>query len=125
LHVDEERLDARSKALMAAKNPTASHSSPAAMANGKVQAPFAKMVDSFERSVAQDTVRDEYTFHRQIHLWLAAGKLPDGKEATDVDALNERVYADLFLTPSSDPWLGLMPADAYSALADDGVCAKK
>ena len=28
---------------------------------------------------------------------------------TDVDTLNEWVYAELFLTPSSDPWLGLAP----------------
>jgi methylglutaconyl-CoA hydratase len=26
------------------------------------------------------------------------------------------VYAELFLTPSSDPWLGLLPAEAYAAL---------
>jgi hypothetical protein len=35
--------------------------------------------------------------------------------------LNERVYADLLLTPSSDTWLGLMPADTYTALEDNGV----
>jgi hypothetical protein len=38
-----------------------------------------------------------------------------------VDRLNERVYAELFLTPSSDPWLGLAPRDAYSALDGDGI----
>lgn len=31
------------------------------------------------------------------------------------------VYAELFLTPKSDPWLGLKPSDAYSALDHDGV----
>jgi hypothetical protein len=26
------------------------------------------------------------------------------------------VYAELFLMPRTDPWLGLVPADAYTAL---------
>jgi len=30
------------------------------------------------------------------------------------------VYAELFLTPSSDPWLGLLPG-AYTGLENDGV----
>ena len=42
-------------------------------------------------------------------------------ETTDVNTLNKRVYAELFLTPDSDPWLGLVPADTYSALQDDGM----
>ena len=46
---------------------------------------------------------------------------PTGDATTaDVDALNEWVYAELFLTPSSDPWLGLAPRDVYTALEDDG-----
>ena len=38
----------------------------------------------------------------------------------DFDALNEWVYAELFLTPSKDPWLGLAPSDVYTALDGDG-----
>ena len=33
----------------------------------------------------------------------------------------DRVYAELFLTPSSDPWLGLVPSDTYTALRDGGL----
>ena len=51
-----------------------------------------------------DTVRNEYLLHRRIHERFAEGDPP---ETADVDALNEWVYAELFLTPSSDPWLGL------------------
>jgi hypothetical protein len=35
---------------------------------------------------------------------------------------NERVYAELFLTPSSDAWLGLVPPDTFSGLDNDGLC---
>ena len=66
--------------------------------------------------MALDTVKNEYTLHRQIHDWFAAGETPD-----DVDALNERVYAELFLTPPSDPWLGLAPGDVYTALDGGGL----
>jgi hypothetical protein len=35
--------------------------------------------------------------------------------------LNERVYAQLFLTPGSDPWLGLLSPDVYTALEGGGI----
>jgi hypothetical protein len=39
----------------------------------------------------------------------------------DLAALNEWVYAELFLTPSKDPWLGLAPPDVYTALDGNGL----
>ncbi len=64
-----------------------------------------------------DSVRNEYTFHRQLHQWLAADTIA---AAMDVNQLNEAVYAQLFLTPSSDPWLGLLTG--YTGLDNNGVC---
>jgi len=69
-----------------------------------------------QNSIALDTVRNEYQLHRRIHKWLA-----EGSYRPEVDVLNERVYAEVFLTPSSDPWLGLAPADVYTALPNGGV----
>jgi hypothetical protein len=40
---------------------------------------------------------------------------------TNVNALNEKVYAELFLTPNSDSWLGLMSNDSYNAIDNDGI----
>ena len=77
---------------------------------------FARMAATFRRAVSIDTVRNEYDLHRRVHAWFATSKAGD-----DVEALNERVYDELFLTPSSDPWLGLVPADAYSALDGGGL----
>jgi hypothetical protein len=45
--------------------------------------------------------------------------LPKATGDGNVDTLNEW-YAELFLTPSSDPWLGLAPPDVYTALENDG-----
>ena len=78
------------------------------------------MVRNLQGSIALDTVRNEYLFHRQIHQWLAAQPLPP-----NLDTLNDRVYAELFLTPRSDPWLGLIPADTYTALENSGVGSEK
>lgn len=120
LHADDAKLDPGSRALMATKNPTARQAARVAVSKLKVEDPLVRIVQNFERSIAEDTVRNEYTFHRQIHLWLA-----DAPPSTNLDAFNDRVYAELFLTPSSDPWLGLLPPNTYSALPDDGLCRAK
>lgn len=123
LRADDSRLDSTSRALMAAKHPNALASS--RIPGGTVDSAIATVVQNFERSIAEDTVRNEYNFHRQIHAWLAENSSAAGRAELDVNTLNERVYAELFLTPSSDPWLGLLPADTYSALLDEGLCRRK
>jgi hypothetical protein len=112
-HMGDARLDTASIRLMAAKSrpdrcgPVDPRRS-ALAESGRVRA--------FTRRLALDTVKNEYEFHARLHEWFAAGAAP-----ANVDELNERVYAELFLTPSSDPWLGLMPDDGYVALPGDGV----
>lgn len=118
LHAEDGELDAASRALIDAKTPTAARAGELAITKAKVELPLARMVRAFQQSIALDTVRNEYQLHRQIHEWLAAAPV------VEVDVLNERVYAELFLTPSSDPWLGLLPGDTYSALDNGGVVQK-
>lgn len=74
------------------------------------------IVKKFEATMALDTVRNEYMLHSQIHQWFM-----QGKQTRSVEALNEQVYAQLFLTPSSDPWFGLFPSYSYSAIDNDGI----
>ena len=87
-----------------------------AVSKTRVEDPILRIVRAFEDAMTLDTVRNEYLLHRRIHEQFA------DKTAltTNVDALNEWVYAELFLTPSSDPWLGLAPRDIYTALDGDG-----
>lgn len=115
LHAEDAKLDAASFNLIRSQHPAATVAGRRAMTKMKVEDPLVRMVRNLQGSISLDTVRNEYTFHRQIHQWLAAGNVPE------LDAFNERVYAELFLTPSSDPWLGLMPSDAYTALENNGV----
>lgn len=78
-------------------------------------ASMSTVVNSFERAIAQDTVRNEYVFHAQIHNWFANGEFLNSDNAT-LTALNRRVYDELFLTPASDPWLGLVNDNVYTGI---------
>jgi hypothetical protein len=65
----------------------------------------------FQSSIAEDTVSNEYLLHGEIHSWLA-----DAEGFTDLAAFDARVYSQLFLTPASDPWLGLGPKEIFAVL---------
>ena len=67
-------------------------------------------LDNLRRSVAVETIYNEVALHRRVHEWFAAG------EVEDLESLNERIYAELFLSPTDDPWLGLDPQSAFAAL---------
>ncbi|MFH7026362.1 MAG: hypothetical protein ACHBN1_13380 [Heteroscytonema crispum UTEX LB 1556] len=106
LYSNDAKLDQNSISLIRAKK---SH------ANTKPDS-LQPVVSKFETAMALDTVRNEYMLHSQIHQWFM-----QGNQTSNIDALNEKVYAQLFLTPSSDPWLGLAPGDSYSAIDNDGI----
>jgi hypothetical protein len=110
------RLSAESVRLIKAKNPPrAEDAARLTVSKVRVEDPQLKMVRNLENSIAEDTRQIEYNFHKRIHQWFAAG------EVRDMDSLNTRVYAELFLTPRSDPWLGLAPPDAFSAVDNEGL----
>jgi len=122
LHQADAELDAASIALIRSQNPTAGRAMPLAASKAKVEDPMLRLVQNFQNTIAIDSVRNEYTFRRQIHEWLAAGDVPMDIE---VNVLNARVYAQLFLTPNNDPCLGLVPGDIYTALDHNGVSEVK
>lgn len=104
LHSEDATLDQATRTLMLFKDPSLSGAS------------LQTAVTSLERAVAEDTVRNEYVFRARVHRWLASGAV-----SSDVASLNEKIYAELFLTPSWDAWLGLRPAGAYSGIDKDGI----
>jgi len=116
LHRPETKLDPASVKLMRVQHPTAKQAGSLAPSKAFIEDPILRVVRNFEDSIALDTVRNEYLLHREIHDWYARGEV-----SGDFDALNERVYSELFLTPASDPWLGLAPSDAYTALENGGL----
>jgi hypothetical protein len=99
LHQDDAELSEESRRLLLAKAKSWLKGDPVAA------------VDHFQAVIGEDTVRNEYLLHPAIHAWLA-----ESREVPDLAAFNEQVYARLFLTPSSDPWLGLAPSEVFSVL---------
>ncbi len=75
------------------------------------------LVAQFEESLARDTAFNEFHLRQLLRDWLASGAGDGGPAA--FEALNQRVYAELFLTPADDPWLGLRGGDAYLALSGE------
>ena len=69
-----------------------------------------EVLENLRRSVAVETIFNDVSLHRRVHEWFAAG------EMLDLFAINERIYDELFLSPTDDPWLGLDPQSAFAAL---------
>lgn len=90
------RLDARSLALLRLKTGEAT---PGALAS------------RLASLAAVDGFRNEVTMHGVVHSWLASERGP-----RDLAGLAARVYRELFLTPSTDPWLGLRSDDLWDAI---------
>jgi hypothetical protein len=102
LHLKDAQLDPNSQALMEMKKaPNAS---------------LKEVLPNFQNLVALDTVRNEYLMHAKLHQWFI-----DRESTQNVDTLNQKVYAGLFLTPDADPWLGLLPANTYTGIENDGL----
>ena len=75
-----------SVALIRSKNPTATDAGRIALTKGSVESPLTSMLRNFERSITEDTVRNEYLLHSQIHEWFIKGSAPQ-----DIDRLNSLV----------------------------------
>jgi len=119
LHSDEARLDQASRALLLAKAPSALTAGRLTASKILIENPVLRQIRNLERSISEDTVRNEYLFHTKIHEWLATEPA-----AQNLDTFNSKVYAELFLTPDSDPWLGLAQPDVCTALENNGLVSK-
>jgi len=116
LHSSDAELDGSAQNLIVSKNPTAFQASQLAISKRLVENPFLRTWRNLQRSISEDTVRNEYQLHAQIHDWFMEGIAP-----AELNGLNAKVYAELFLMPESDPWLGLAPADTFSGLQNNGL----
>jgi len=121
VHAGSERLDRASIELIRSENPTAADAGgyPTALKSAAAD-PILRLLHNLQRSILLDTVRNEYVLHRKIHDWFVAGK-----STGNAEELNRRVYAELFLTPDTDPWLGLSPKGVYTALENAGLKLEK
>jgi len=74
----------------------------------------AAMLEASWERARRDTVQNRFTLERRLHAWLAADV------SNDFASLNARVYTELFLTPASDPWLGLRSDTLWDVMEVSG-----
>jgi hypothetical protein len=104
MHFMDANIDRSTQALMSFKDPTLTADN------------LQLATNALKQAIAEDTVRNEYIYRARIHGWFASGRV-----SSDVATLTEKIYAELFLTPKWDAWLGLRPSGAYSGIDRDGV----
>ncbi len=71
-------------------------------------------IAAVQRNLAGDVAVGELVMRPVIHHWLAEN--PD----ISFEELNRRVFADLFLTPADDPWLGMSGDGNWTGIRNDG-----
>jgi hypothetical protein len=116
LYSDSAPIDLTSHSLIRAKQGGAAAANRLAVTKAALEDPLLPLIINLTRSITEDSVRNEYALHSQIHGWFATQNAPD-----TLEQFTEKVYAELFLMPGSDPWLGLAPKDAFSALDHAGL----
>ena len=112
-HIADAELDAHSIGLIQRQTQKAFRAEAAERNSDKT---LARLVEKLQTNIAMDTVRNEYLLHTKLYAWLVADR-----SRSDLESLNKKVYAELFLTPASDPWLGLYSPETYVALEGGGL----
>lgn len=83
---------------------------PVAITKMASERPMLRLVAPVEGTVARDEVQNDLVVKSQIQELFAV--TPD----RPIDDLVRIIYAQVFLTPLDDPWMGLAPADVFTGL---------
>jgi hypothetical protein len=79
-----------------------------------VEAPMLRLLTPVEGTLARDEVKNVFEMRSQLLTILASDATY--QKHTGVPALTAAIYARAFLSPLDDPWMGLAPADVFTAL---------
>ncbi len=82
---------------------------------GRDDAASAELIAALSRTIVGDSARNAATFRLSVLEWLSTPRA-EGTARPDLALFNERVYRELFLTPASDPWLGLQDPTVWDAI---------
>jgi hypothetical protein len=92
---------------------TAERAATRAMSKSGIERPLLRQVRNPMPALADDTRMNMTQLRPKILSWLIESP------AKDLTSLNGRVYAELFLTPLDDPWMGLDAPDVFSGLPSE------
>ncbi|MGA8436959.1 MAG: hypothetical protein WB762_24450 [Candidatus Sulfotelmatobacter sp.] len=96
--------------------PDATLAATRATSKSAVEMPMLRAFTTFNKSVSLDTVKNNYMLRAKILAFLAASST----ERWSLDRINDWVYAQVFLTPRQDPWLGLASQNVFTAIDGNG-----
>ncbi len=105
-HLEDARLSPVVAEVVHKLQPDAFQAGAIAMTKKMVEFPLLTKLMPLERSIAEDTLRNERQLHRRVSERLATETCSDEAELTDW------MYEQLFLMPLDDPWLGMSSAFA-------------
>ncbi len=80
----------------------------------------AATITGFEQTVLADTAMNEVVLRMQIHGYLGAQR----SRAATFTELNRWIYDGIFHTPSTDPWLGLLPQGTFTGLPAGAIVTR-
>ncbi len=106
-----EPLDENSRELIIAMGPTDWGTEPAKLKGSALAMMFAEL----ERQVAGDTLINRHGLYSLIHALF----IQDASR--NFETLNSLIYSDIFVTPASDPWLGMGREQGFTGLPRDGL----
>jgi hypothetical protein len=116
LHRNPVIFDPNVRQLLAAKFPDAQKAAPIATSKMAVESPMLRVFGNLSRTTSLDTVRNNYLLRTKILAQMNDAESQNWSLAQ----LNDWVYAQIFLTPNQDPWLGLAPPDVFAAIDGNG-----
>ncbi|MBA3464004.1 MAG: hypothetical protein H0T46_28870 [Deltaproteobacteria bacterium] len=79
---------------------------------------IAALIPRFEQHLTADSALNEFKLRTKIHDHFAAH---DAAKPIEFAALDKWLYADVFGTPITDRWLGLLPRTDVTGLPGDGA----
>jgi len=90
--------------------PTAEEAAPLAITKAVVERPMLPWLRNLKTAAGRDEVHNELVLHTTIHDLFHEGA------AVDPFSLTQIIYANVFLTPLHDPYMGLAPTDVFTAI---------
>ena len=116
LHWNEVSFDDNVSELMKRKFPDARVAAPIAVSKMAVETPMMRAFRNLSGTVLMDTVQNNYMRRTKILAFLAQSS----GQSLSLSQINDWVYAQVFLTPRQDPWLGLAPSDVFTGIDGNG-----
>jgi hypothetical protein len=85
---------------------------PLAIGKSAGEAPMLRQLRPVEGYLARDDAKNRFELRARL-LTLATSTAATFQDEAELTA---RIYAEVFLTPLDDPWMGLAPADVFTGL---------